>query len=91
MPKSMMMTSDSATLRYMLSFMNDRFVFLNKITIRIKTIKLAGRRMLYLVMNVPGKNLCVTVTKLPAEEEFPCTMLGISYPHIKIMHAEERK
>jgi len=43
-------------------------VFLNKITIRIKTIKLAGRRMLYLVINVPGKNLLNPSCKLPKKK-----------------------
>ena len=42
-------------------------------------------------LNSKGKRLCVTVVPLQPEEEFPCTAFGITYPHIKVVSAKERK
>lgn len=41
-------------------------------------------------LNVTGKKLYLSVAKMPANEEFACNTLGISYPHLKILDAKAR-
>ena len=41
-------------------------------------------------LKVAGKKISVTVTQLPANEDFPCLTWGPGYPHIKIIQAKGR-
>ena len=42
-------------------------------------------------LNKKNSKLCVTVARLQPDEDFNCTMMGISYPHIKIVNAKKRE
>jgi len=61
-------------------------------------IRMATNRndLVYTVIDLPAtfavqnKNLYVSVAVLKPEEEFACTTLGISYPHLKILDVKAR-
>ena len=41
-------------------------------------------------LNVTGQKLYVSVTKMPASEEFACNTMGLNYPHLKVLDAKAR-
>lgn len=41
-------------------------------------------------LNVTGQKLYVSVTKIPASEDFACNTMGLTYPHLKILDAKAR-
>ena len=41
-------------------------------------------------LNVASKKLYVHISTLPPSEDFMCTAVGITYPHLKVIHAIER-
>jgi hypothetical protein len=41
-------------------------------------------------LNILNKHLWVCAGKLTGQEDFACTLMGQSYPHVKIVYARER-
>jgi hypothetical protein len=41
-------------------------------------------------LNVTGQKIYVSVSKMPASEEFACNTMGLNYPHLKVIDAKVR-
>ena len=81
-------TSNTDCIKPLLSFEED--------SVRIRLI--SGRDDILFIakglapsLNLLNKKIYVNVAVLTADEEFPCHTLGISYCHIKVLDAKERK
>lgn len=65
-------------------------------SIRIKNISQVNSTV-YVVKNLPAglnikdKKLFVKIETLKPQEEFACTTIGFSYPHLNIIEAKERE
>ncbi len=65
-------------------------------SIRIKQITGKNNSIEFIAIGLPSsfnqlhKKLYVNAAVLKPEEDFPCTTLGIAYPHIKLLDAIER-
>lgn len=72
----------------LLSFAEDS-IRIRQITGKNNSIEFIANGLTF-SLNQLHKKLYINVALLKPEEDFPCTTLGISYPHIKLLDAKER-